>query len=213
MIVKKFISLISGGFDSPLAATLMIKRGFIPIFLTFLTSDDKMHSMKNKVITIIKKLKELTKSPIKVYIIDFDDSLNVLKTNCQRKLTCVLCKRLMIRLARIVGLIENVNIIVTGDILGEQASQTLDNIYSYNDIAEDFVILRPLIAYDKNEVIDAIRELGLYDLISHPSATCGFNPQYPETHAKLKEVLFSEKKISLKDLVDKSIKSAEILNL
>jgi len=62
-------------------------------------------------------------------------------------------------------------------------------------------------------VIDAIRELGLYDLISQPSATCLFNPQYPETHAKLKEVLLSENMISLKDLIKRSIKNAEILNL
>jgi thiamine biosynthesis protein ThiI len=213
MTVNKFISLISGGFDSPLAAALMIKRGFIPIFLSFLTSDDKMHSMKNKVIKIIKKLKSLTKNPIKVYLIDFDNTLNVLKKNCQRKLTCVLCKRLMLRIARVIGLRENTNIIVTGDILGEQASQTLDNLFSYNDIAKDFVILRPLITYDKKEVIEAIRELGLYDLISQPSATCLFNPQYPETHAKLKEVLLSENKISLEDLIKRSIKNAEILNL
>jgi thiamine biosynthesis protein ThiI len=213
MTVNKFISLISGGFDSPLAASLMIKRGFIPIYLSFLTSDDKMQSMKNKVIKIIKKLKNLTKNPIKVYFINFDDSLNIFKRNCQRKLTCVLCKRLMIRVAKIIGLRENTNIIVTGDILGEQASQTLDNLYSYNDIAKDFVILRPLIAYDKNEVIDAIRKLGLYDLISQPSASCIFNPQYPETHAKQEEVIFSENKINLKDLINKSIKNAEILNL
>ena len=213
MTSNKFISLFSGGFDSPLAAALMIKQHFIPIFLSFLTSDDKIHSMKKKVIRIIKKLKILTTHPVKVYFIDFDTTLNAIKNNCERKLTCILCKRLMLRIARSIGIKENTNLIVTGDILGEQASQTLDNLYSYNEIAKDFVILRPLIGYDKNEVISHIRELGLYDIISQPSATCIFNPQYPETHAKLKELIFSETKIEINNLIKNTINNAEILSL
>jgi len=209
----KFISLFSGGFDSPLAAVLMIKQKFVPIFLSFLTSDDKMHSMKNKVIKIIEKLKLLANDQFKVYIINYDNTLNVLKNNCERKLTCILCKRLMLRIARIIALKENTNIIVTGDILGEQASQTLDNLYSYNEMAKDFIILRPLIAFDKNEVIRVISEFDLYDIISQPSAVCNFNPQYPETHAKLGDVKLSEKKIDIDELVKKAIATIEILNL
>jgi len=213
MAQKKFISLISGGFDSPLATALMIKRNFFPIFISFLTSDDKTHSMKNKVITIIKELKFLANYPFKVYIIDLDSTLNVFKNNYERKLTCILCKRFMLRIARIIGVKENTNIIVTGDILGEQASQTLDNLYSYNDTAKDFVILRPLIAYDKNEVIGLIRELELYDIVSQPSAACLFNPQYPETHAKLKEVKKVENQININNLLENALRNVELLNL
>lgn len=213
MTSKKFISLLSGGFDSPFAAALMIKRQYIPVFLSFLTSDDKENSMKNKVIRIVKKLKNLTNNQLKVYFIDLDGNLKILSNNCDRKLTCVLCKRLMLRIARTLAIKEQTNLIVTGDILGEQASQTLDNLYSYNEIAKDFVILRPLIAYDKNEVISGIRELGLYDIISQPSAACLFNPQYPETHAKLKEVILSEKRININDLINNAFSKVEILNL
>ena len=213
MSINKFISLISSGFDSPLAAALMINRDFTPVFLSFLTSDDERHSMKKKVVILIKKFKNLTDRLIKVYLIDYDNTLNALKDNCERKLTCVLCKRLMLRIAVYIGSKESTNIIITGDILGEQASQTLDNLYSYNDIIKDFIILRPLIAYDKNEVINSIRELGLYDIISQPSASCKFNPQYPETHAKLKEIKKSESKINITTLVQKAYKNAEILYL
>ncbi len=213
MITKKFISLISGGFDSPLAAILMIKQGFSPIFLSFLTSDDETHSMRNKVINLITFLKRLTNINVKIYFIDFDYSLNNLKLKCERKLTCILCKRLMLRIAKRISILENTNIIVTGDILGEQASQTLDNLYNYNDIIKDFIILRPLIAYDKNEVINAVRELGLYNLISQSSASCLFNPQYPETHAKTKEVEYSEINVNISGLVDKALGKAEIVIL
>ena len=213
MATKKFVSLISGGFDSPLASTLMMKQGFLPIFLSFLTSDDQTHSMKNKVINLITFLKRFTNFNLKVYFIDYDSHLNSLKLKCERKLTCVLCKRLMLRIAKKIGIFENTNIIVTGDILGEQASQTLDNLYSYNDLIKDCIILRPLIAYDKNEVIYAIRELGLYNLISQSSASCLFNPQYPETHAKRREIEISESNINITELVDKALGRAEIIIL
>ncbi|MEJ2295414.1 MAG: hypothetical protein P8Y23_11700, partial [Candidatus Lokiarchaeota archaeon] len=72
MSLNKFISLISSGFDSPLAAALMINRDFTPIFITFLTSDDERHSMKKKVVTLIKKFKNVTDRALKVYIIDYD---------------------------------------------------------------------------------------------------------------------------------------------
>ncbi|MEJ2296416.1 MAG: hypothetical protein P8Y23_16825 [Candidatus Lokiarchaeota archaeon] len=213
MAIIKFISLISSGFDSPLAAAVMINRDFSPVFLSFLTSDDERNSMKKKVVTLIKKFKDLTDRVLKVYIIDYDNTLNALKNNCERKLTCVLCKRLMLRIAAYIGSKENTNIIVTGDILGEQASQTLDNLFSYNDIINGFIILRPLIAYNKNEVINSIRELGLYDIISQPSPSCKYNPQYPETHAKLREVKKSENRINIITLVQKAYKNAEILYL
>ncbi|MCK4384502.1 MAG: tRNA 4-thiouridine(8) synthase ThiI, partial [Candidatus Lokiarchaeota archaeon] len=138
--------------DSPIAAYLMIRRGFTPIFLSFLTSDDYEDSMKKKVIKIVKILSTFTNDELKIYFINHDNNLEGFKQACDRKLTCVLCKRLMLRIAKQLGKIEETNIMVTGDILGEQASQTLDNLYSYNNIIQDFILLRPLIGCDKQEV-------------------------------------------------------------
>jgi len=209
--IRKFISLLSGGLDSPIAAYVMIKRGFTPTFLTFLTSDDYEDSLKKKVIKIVNNLTTFTDDKLKIYFINHDNNLEGFKQTCDRKLTCVLCKRLMIRIAKQLGKIEGTNIIVTGDILGEQASQTLDNLYSYNNIIQDFILLRPLIGCDKQEVININKQIGLYNTSSESSAGCQFNPQYPETHAKLFEVEDSELKVNISDLVENSIKSAEIL--
>ncbi len=209
--MRKFISLLSGGLDSPIAAYLMIKKGFTPIFLSFLTSDDYEDSMKKKVIKIVKILSKFTNDELKIYLINHDNNLDVFKDFCDRKLTCVLCKRLMLRIAKKLGELNQTNIIVTGDILGEQASQTLDNLYAYNNIISGCVMLRPLIGCDKQEVIDLNKQIGSYNASSEPSAGCNFNPQYPETHAKLYEVLNSEKKVNIEELIAKSIKSAEIL--
>ena len=209
--MKKFISLLSGGLDSPIASYLMIKKGFKPIFLSFLTSDDEDHTLKNKIITIIRRLSEFTDFKIKSYLINHDPNLDIFLQDCERKLTCILCKRLMIRIAEYIGKLEHTNIIVTGDILGEQASQTLSNLYAYHDLAKDYIILRPLIGFNKQEVIQLNDKIGLYRICSQKSASCQFNPQYPETHAKPSEVYKAESLYDPKELIVASLKNAEIL--
>jgi len=209
----KFISLLSGGLDSPIAAYLMIRKGFEPIFLSFLTSDDEHESMKKKVLKIVQILKKYSTTRFKLYFVKHDPNLELFRVSCERKLTCILCKRFMIRVAKQIGIIENTNLIVTGDILGEQASQTLDNIYAYNDLLTDFLIIRPLIGWNKIDVIELNKEIGLYEVTSQASASCQFNPQYPETHAKINEVLDSESNIDFEKLIDNSVTNAERLEI
>ena len=211
--MKKFISLLSGGLDSPIGAHLMIKQGFKPIFLSFLTSDDINQSMKNKVFKITSQLKNLSNQEIKIYFINHDPNLMIFQKNCERKLTCVLCKRLMLKIATEIAKKENTKIIITGDILGEQASQTLDNLVSYNDILDGFITLRPLIGWDKIEVINLNKKLGLYKITSQKSASCQFNPKYPETHAKRKDIDRSESNIDKLQMVKESIERAEVLEI
>ena len=117
----------------------------------------------------------------------------------------------MIRIAKEIGKIEKTNIIVTGDILGEQASQTLDNLFAYNDLLENFVLLRPLIGQDKLDIIKLNEKIGLYEITSQGSAGCQYNPQFPETHAKPNEIKGEELLINYDDLIKKSIEKAEIL--
>ena len=190
--MNKFITLLSGGLDSPIATYLMIKKKFHPIFLSFITSDDENHSLKNKIIQIANFLSKFLEPKVKLYLIKHDQNLEYFKNNCERKLTCILCKRLMIRIAKIISEIENTNLIITGDILGEQASQTLDNLYIYNDLIKDCILIRPLISCEKLEVINLSKRIGLYDICSISSATCRYNPQFPETHAKFNEVKTTE---------------------
>lgn len=208
---KKVISLISGGFDSPVATYLMIKQGFLPVCLSFITNYENIENFKQKIIKIAQVLTTfLENKKLKVYIIEHNENLTFLKENCERKLTCVLCKRFMIRTAKRIGDIEGTNIIVTGDILGEQASQTLDNIYSYQSVLENTTIIRPLIGFDKLDVINLNRNIGLYDICSEKSDGCKHFPVYPETHAKLPMVIEAEKPIAISDFIEKSINNAEI---
>ena len=210
--MKKCISLLSDGFDSPAATYLMIKREFTPIILSFLTSED-IKAQKQKIIKIVETLSKLTHSKLKIYFISHESNLTFLKQHCSRKLTCVLCKRLMIRIAKELCKTEGTNIIVTGDILGEQASQTLDNLYAYNDLFKNYVILRPLIGKDKLEITNLDKKIGLYDAIAKSVGPCRFNPKYPETHTKLDELRENEKKVEYPKLIQDSLENAEILEI
>lgn len=210
--MKKFISLLSGGLDSPVAAYLMIKKKFHPSFLSFLTSDDENLSLKVKIIQIVEFLSKFLDHKVKLYLIDHDQNLEYIKNNCERKLTCVLCKRLMIRIAIKLAEIEKTNLIVTGDILGEQASQTLDNLYIYNDLLQNCILIRPLISWEKLEVINLSKKIGLYKISSISSATCQYNPQFPETHAKFNEIYITETNKNLDLLIEESLKKSETLD-
>lgn len=209
--MKKFVSLLSGGLDSPVAAYLIAKNGFEPIFLSFLTSDDNKNTLKLKIINILKKLKTQIDYGIKVYFINHDPNLNLFQQKCERKLTCILCKRMMLRIAMEIAKREGTNLIVTGDILGEQASQTLDNLIEYNDLMQNFIIIRPLIGWDKLEVINLNKKLGLYKVTSMKAASCQFNPIYPETHAKRYEISKAELLYNANDIVENSLEKAQIL--
>lgn len=208
--MTKFISLLSTGLDSPVAAYLILKKKFTPIFLSFLTSSDQTQAMKQGIIQIVEILSKFTEGKLKVYFILHYLNLNIIKQVCERKLTCILCKRLMIRIAMRIANLEKTNFIVTGDILGEQASQTLDNIYLYNDLISNYILIRPLIGWNKLEVIELNKRLGLYDIVSHLTISCQYNPQYPETHGKLKEVQLNELKLNFSEICKESIKSAEL---
>lgn len=212
--MKKIISLLSEGFDSPIATYMMIKQGFLPVCVSFITNNEIINKFKSKIIKIVKILSSFIQNvKIKIFFIDHINNLTFLKENCERKLTCILCKRFMYRVGSKIGQIEGTNLIVTGDILGEQASQTLDNIYSYQSIVRNTTILRPLIGFDKLEVMKISRKIGLYEICSEKSDFCIYFPEFPETHAKVPIIEESEKNIPILSLIDQSIKEAEIIEI
>ncbi len=191
-----FISLLSTGLDSPIATYLIMKKKSDCFSLSFLNGGEIMDKNRNKIIQVGKRLVKLTQRRLRMHFVDYDEIVQQIQKKCNPKLTCVICKRTMILVARELAKFYNAKIIVNGDILGEQASQTLDNLYVVNQVNREIPIIRPLIGFDKLDIIKISQELGFYELSLINGPACEFNPKFPETRAKIKEVIQTEENLN-----------------
>lgn len=203
----RMIALISGGIDSPVAAWLMMKRGceIIPLYLNNEPfSDETTRERAMSCIDILQKWspqKEFT-----VYEAPHGDNLLAFLENCDSRLNCVLCRRMMYRIASEVLKLEEAHGIITGSSLGQVASQT-----SYNMLAGmygmEYPIYHPLIGLDKLEITDIARKIGTFEPSTKPATCCMAVPEYPSTAAKLTEVAEAEKQIDVPALVASTMKN------
>ncbi len=212
--VCKVVCLVSGGIDSPVAAWLFIKRGCTPIFVFYDNHPFADETTKKRALDIIKKLSEFAqKRPVKVYMVPHGEDLADILRNCPRNLTCVLCRRMMYRIAEKIASMEEAEAIVTGEIIGEHASQTLRNLRVENDALKEFSILRPLVGMDKLEVERLAKKIGTFDTSASPASCCSAPPRRPRTRARFEEVRRAEQKLSIEDMVRRDIEGAEVILL
>jgi thiamine biosynthesis protein ThiI len=190
------VALVSGGIDSPVAAWMMMKRGcrIIPLFVaidTFL--DDSVIARAERVVAVLRKYQP----DIELRIIH-DPYLAAAKQelvkNREEKYTCLFCKRRMYRIAQAIAQEVGAHGIVSGESLGQVASQTLDNLLVLNDAAE-IPVYRPLIGFDKEETIQIAREIGTYGSSTSTASGCKAVPKGPATKANLAHILAIEKKL------------------
>ena len=208
----KFVSLISSGIDSPVATFLLSKiadeiilvHGDIKPF-----TDDR--EIKN-FIKLAKHLKKITSCNLKVILTPHGSSLSSFKQNCNNRFTCVFCKRMLLRYAEKIAEKEKAEAIIMGDSLGQVASQTLQNIRTIEE-AVKIPVLRPLIGFDKEDVVKISKEIGTYNLSILPSNGCNAVPNKPATMAKLETILDEEKRIDVDILVKNAVKESEIISI
>ena len=208
----KFVSLISSGIDSPVATYLISKKAEE---LIFVHADNQPFTDMRETENFIKLAKHLKKHiscQIKMYSVPHGDALSSYKTHCENRFTCVFCKRMLLRYAEKIAEKEHAGAIIMGDSLGQVASQTLQNIRVIEQ-AVDIPILRPLIGFDKEDVIKIAKEIGTYDLSILPSDDCGAVPHRPATQARPEQVLWEEKKINIKNLVNNAVNNAILISL
>ena len=148
----------------------------------------------------------------KLYIIEHGKNQLESIKNTTRKYNCILCRRFMFRIAEKVAKKEKCDFLITGENLGQVASQTLDNLITVTD-ATSLPILRPLLCNDKQETMDLAKEIGTYEISIEPSICCRSVPPNPATKARLEAVRVEENKLDIKKLESESIKTAKIINL
>jgi len=209
----KVICTISTGLDSPVAAYKVMKRGTIPIFVYF---DNSPHA-DSKCTKIATNQAQLLANyvygfDVKLYIVphwpDLEDALQ----HGPKKMTCLFCKRNMMRIAREIAIIEKADAIVTGEIIGEQASQTTANLRVIDEVVTDFPILRPLIGDDKVDVERISREIGTYQFASEGVNCCDLPPEYPSISAQLEAVVRAEEKMDI-SILTSEVKDAKVVYL
>jgi thiamine biosynthesis protein ThiI len=198
----KTLSLISGGIDSPVASWLMMKRGCAVDFVHFATDERGIRKAKE----IVGKLRRYSPRPFNLYSVPFRGMQEAIVRKCDRRLTCVLCKRLMYRTAEALAKESGAKALVTGENLAQVASQTLDNLLANSD-AVSLPVLRPLLTMDKEETIALAKQIGTYELSIKAARPCHFVPYKPATKARKEAVLREERRIKSLDKLIKTVAS------
>lgn len=204
----KVVSLLSAGFDSPVASYQVMKRGAEVIFIHF---HSYPYVSQNSICQVRELVKVLTQYQFEsiLYLLPFAETQKVIVSNAPSPLRIILYRRMMLRVAEAIARKEKAEALVTGENLGQVASQTLRNINVINQVAT-LPILRPLIGEDKREIIEFARRIGTYDISSEPyDDCCSFlTTRNPETWAKPDEVISAEAKLDIRAMVESLLADA-----
>ena len=207
------VVLMSGGLDSPVAAWLMMKRGvmIIPVYCN--NSPYAENAARERAFDCIRQLQKWApEHQFTTYEIPHGPNLQSFIDICNRKNTCLLCKRMMYREAYEVMKKEGASGVITGSSLGQVASQTAANMYA--EIYELAIpIYHPLIAFDKTEIMDIARKIGTYDISSRPAGTCAAVPEHPEVKANYDLIMLEENKMDIETMVSNALKTTKVFKL
>ncbi len=187
----------------------MLKQGAEVIIVHYDNQPFTDDKQLNKSFELIAKLEKLSGKKLKKYVVPHGSSQAAIAKNVHRRYQCVMCRRMMFRIAERIALMENAEALVTGESLGQVASQTLTNIRT-EEQAVNIPILRPLIGLDKVEIERIAKEIGTFDISISPGLCCTIVPDKPSTNARLKVILEEESKFDVDSLVEDAIKGAEV---
>jgi thiamine biosynthesis protein ThiI len=207
----KIVVLLSGGIDSPVAAWKMIKRGCTPIFVHFHSFPYTNKESQEKARQIAQLLSTYSLKA-KVYLVPFAEVQRHIMVDTPLSTRVILYRRYMLRLAERIARTEKARVLVTGDSVGQVASQTIENMDVISR-AVSMPILRPLVGDDKLEIVGVARKIGTYDISILPDQDCCslFVPKHPETKADLIDVEKSEQRLDVAEAMSEAMRSAEVL--
>ena len=211
----KGLVLLSGGIDSPVASFMMAKRGMRMNFVTF-------HSFPFTSRQALEKIKELTEilsiytGKSRLYAINILKLQEAINAKTKKELATILTRRVMMKLAEKLSLTMSYQALVTGESLGQVASQTLGGLTCTNASVEKVPVFRPLIGMDKTEIIEIAKEIGTYEksIEPHEDSCVIFAPKHPVTNPKLEDIINEEKRIENYDeLMEEVFAEKEYFNI
>ena len=201
----RVVCLLSGGIDSPVAAHRMMKRGCSVTFVHF-------HSYPILTRASIEKARELVRllttwqQHSRLYLVPFGDLQQQVVLSVPGPHRVIMYRRLMMRIAQAIAYRRHAQALVTGDVVGQVASQTLENLTVIAEAA-NIEILRPLVGMDKDEIADQAERIGTLPISNIPDQDCCtlFTPRHPATRARLEQVLAAEKALDIPAMVDAAV--------
>jgi thiamine biosynthesis protein ThiI len=207
------LCLLSGGIDSPVAAWLGMKRGLAISYVTFHSYPYIGDASKRKVIDLVRALSRYQPTS-RLYVVPFADVQIAVRDRAPESYRTVLYRRMMQRIASRIALKYELGALVTGDCLGQVASQTLENMSCIGAAAE-IPVLRPLLTYDKDETIALARRIGTFDISNQQEPDCCtlFMPARPVIRGKLEVCTGVESEMDIEGLVERALAAVEIHDL
>ena len=203
--------LLSGGIDSPVAGYLMAKRGLKLQAVHFHSYPYTSEQAKEKVIELARELSSYV-DEIKLHIVSFTKIQEQIHMNCDAEYMITIMRRIMMRIAEKICERENLGAIITGESLGQVASQTMQSINVTNSVVS-LPVFRPLISFDKEEIMDIAKSIGTYETSILPYEDCCtvFLPKYPVIKPTIKRAEHLERFLNIKLLVSEAINSEEVM--
>ena len=207
------VSLLSGGIDSPVASWMIAKRGVALDMVHFFSYPYTSLEAKEKVLELARLLTPWT-GRLTVHVVPFTAIQEELRRSCPEELFTVIMRRFMMRIAQEVARRCGAKALVTGECLGQVASQTMDALAVSGDVT-DLPILRPVIGMDKEEIVRIARHIGTFETSILPYEDCCtvFTPRHPKTRPHVEEVREMEQALDVEGLVRRAMDGREVVKL
>ena len=209
------VFLISGGIDSPVAAWLLIRKGVEPVFAYFDNYPLCDQAAEGIALETIRKVCERTKvQNSHVFVVSHSPDLQEILSKCPTKFACMLSRRVMFRVAERIAEREKCSAIVTGDAVGQKASQTLQNIVAADCVLSKVRVLRPLVGMNKQQIVTYAKEIGTYEISIRPGvASCGVPTNNPSTSAKKNQLADVEAALDMEGMVSRDVENARVISI
>ena len=210
----KGLLLLSGGIDSPVAGYMMAKRGMNVDCLHFHSYPYTNMQAKEKVVDLANILAQYT-CGTKLYTVSVTHIQEAIHEKCKPELMITLLRRFMYRIAERHAKRIGAQCLITGESLGQVASQTIEGMTSSNSVVESLPVLRPLVGFDKNEIIDKSVKMGAYETSILPFEDCCtvFLPDFPAIRPKLQDIQREEAKLDVEGLIEEAFQSIEKIQI
>lgn len=207
------VSLLSGGIDSPVSSYMMAKRGLALDMVHFFSPPYTSEQAREKVIELARLLTPYTGHTI-LHIVPFTEIQEEIRKNCPEEYFTLIMRRFMMRIANRVAERIGAGCIVTGECLGQVASQTMEALGCTDEVT-DMPVFRPLIGLDKSEIIEQAIKIDTYETSILPFEDCCtvFTPRHPATKPKKDEIARAEAALDIDRLVSEAIDGQEIIQL